>query len=55
MSVCVCLLWMLVGAATLRDLVTGGKKLFHAAPLVKKIVDGNRNLERMAQVGEKQA
>ncbi|KAJ9616065.1 Plasma membrane sulfite pump involved in sulfite metabolism [Knufia peltigerae] len=55
-SVCVCLLWMLVGAATLRDLVTGGKRLFHAPPPpVKKAVDGNKDVGKMGQVEEKQA
>lgn len=47
---------MLVGAATLRDLVTGGKRLFHAPPPpVKKAVDGNKDVGKMGQVEEKQA
>lgn len=31
-SVCVFLLWLLVSLATLRDLITGGKKLFNTRP-----------------------
>ncbi|KIV78283.1 hypothetical protein PV11_10012 [Exophiala sideris] len=44
-SVCVFVLWIVVVSATLRDLITGGKKLFNAPPSVTHIDD--RTMEKL--------
>ncbi len=52
-SVCVFLLWLVVSAATLRDVITGGKKLFNA-PSVLEPVD-EKHAEKFNGSGDKLA
>ena len=51
-SVCVFLLWLLVAAATLRDLITGGKKLFKEPETGEVAKEHEEHLE---DVGDKNA
>ncbi|KIX00257.1 uncharacterized protein Z518_10396 [Rhinocladiella mackenziei CBS 650.93] len=51
-SICVFLLWLLVSAATIRDLITGGKKLFNAPPSADPVTKSSEQLE---DTGEKLA
>jgi len=50
-SVCVFMLWLLVAAATIRDLATGGKKLFTAQGTNE--AEHRKQSEKLEDTGEK--